>query len=661
MNSKVCCFNNRLILLSEAPRTFKFDKPTVNRTTFRQTINLYPNFIQKIANDLEYICQQYNVVAILYRDDTTMMNNFSNGVHKDITYYVYYTNMNDCIIDNVFYDELLHHLTTNMKMSYYVAQVYLQALRIGYNKQDPRIESLITKYNLPTSADKLDDIRTRILNMTTSQKEKIEINVAKNSTYNSILPNMILLNVTNCTQQESLSIKHDASDAKNNYQLPPSTSEEVLEKMDIDDNIEEDDVVSKYDISHDQCKFKSYTKNIEFQQHYHYCSYGRVFIVEADMQRSVFDSLILKNLILAFFITESVVDQLHVFLYIDKNRFEQFSKIRIHGKILQYARQTEFNLNIELSNIYYNIDFNIPRLFSAAPLVIAQTRNIKESFKTKVKSIQIYLIVCSTALHKILSDWICVCKILRVITSPYGGNVLFHAVIFINENDTDFLYTYLPDNGLDNTPCVCSRQTAVRRPEKLPHSQKLWLSRPCIEILFHTHFDWTILKIQSDFMRRQHAQNIFCLYDIYDTSKSRIAQLLESKVFKATIENMTTFKFFNETGLLYPFDKTGQEEVYIHILMRMTRIVYRCIVMPLLKLEKLTPKNLLPSKFMLTCAFIDDPLTPTTSVRGPQSTRNLKSIEVQDKMFDTRVINVTMLMNSFNLCGSESIENSIKM
>lgn len=673
MNSKVCCFNNRFILLTEAPRTFQFDKKSVNRISFRQTINLYPNFIQKIAKDLEKLCQDYNIVAILYKDDTTMMNNFSNGVHKNITYYVYYTNMNDCIIDNVFYDELINHLTKNMKMTYYVAQVFLQSLRRGFNKTDPRIEKLIKKYNLPTSADQLGDIRNKILNMSMEKKKEIEINISKNSTYNSILPNMILLNVTNCIQQESLSIKHDATDAKNDYQLSSTSSnsgailcddtECPLDKtIDEYENNEED--FSK-NLDPNQSKFKSYTKNSEFQQHYHYCSYGHVIIVEANMQMSTFNNLILKNLISAFLIKSSLVDQLHIFLYIDEKRFSQFSKVRIHGKILQYTIRNSFTINTENLNICYNIDFNLPKLFSAAPLLISQTKNIKESFKIKVKTIQIYLIVCSKALHKILTDWNCICKILRVITSPYDLKLFYHTIVFINENDTDFLYEYLPENGMDNKPCLCSidNDVNIKKPTNinLPHSQKLWISRPCVDILFHTHFDWTILKIHNDFLRRPNANNIFNLYDIYETGKSRIAQLLESKVFKTTIENMTTFKFFNETGLLYPFEKVGQEELYIYILMRMTRIVYRCIVIPLLKLEKLTPKNLLPSKFMLSCAFIDDPLTPTTSVRGPQSTRNLKSIEVQDKMFDTRVINVTMLMNSFNLCGSESIENSIKM
>ena len=676
MNSKVCCFNNRFILLSEAPRTFQFNKSTANRINFRQTINLYPNFIQNISKELEDICQEYNVVAILYKDETTIMNNFSNGAHKNITYYVYYTNMNDCIIDNVFYDELINHLTTNMKMTYYVAQVFLQSLRRGFNKPDPRIVKLIKKYNLPTCADQLEDIRNRILNMSLEKKKEIEINISKNSTYNSILPNMILLNVTNCIQQESLSIKHDASDAKNDYQLPSTSvtntasnvcdvNEEYTEKTneESENNDENDEEDFSKNLDPSQCKFKSYTKNSEFQQHYHYCSYGHVVIVEANMQMSTFNNLILKNLITAFLVKSYMVDQLHIFLYIDEKRFNQFSKVRIHGKILQYTIHNNFTINTENLNIYYNIDFNIPKLFSTAPLMISQTKNIKESFKTKVKNIQIYLIVCSNILHKILSDWNCICKILRIITSPYDGKLFYHTLVYINENETDFLYEYLPNNGMDNNPCVCLNNIEINQKtiEKLPHSQKLWTSRPCVDILFHTHFDWTILKIHNDFLRRQNVHNIFELYDIYENGKSRIAQLLESKVFKTTIENMTTFKFFNETGLLYPFEKVGQEELYIYILLRMTRIVYRCMVVPLLKLERLTPKNLLPSKFMLTCAFIDDPLTPTTSVRGPQSTRNLKSIEVQDKMFDTRVINVTMLMNSFNLCGSESIENSIKM
>lgn len=168
-----------------------------------------------------------------------------------------------------------------------------------------------------------------------------------------------------------------------------------------------------------------------------------------------------------------------------------------------------------------------------------------------------------------------------------------------------------------------------------------------------------MLKIHNDFVRRPRASNIFRLYDIYEGGKLKIAHLLESKVFKTTIENITTFKFYHETGLLYPFQASGHEELYIYTLIKMTRIVYRCIVLPLTKLEKLNAKQLLPSKYPLTYAFIDDPLTPTTSVRGPQSTRNLKSIESSERLFDTKVINVTMLMNSFNLCGSESVENSI--
>ncbi|WBR61498.1 hypothetical protein [Drosophila suzukii associated hytrosavirus 1] len=661
MNNKVCCFNNRFLTLVEVPPSFKFSH-NANKLTLRQTINLYPNFIQKIANDLEKLYKSYRIVAILYRADMTMMNNFPNGVHKNITYYVYYTNMDDCIIDNVFYDELLSHLTDNMKMSFYVAQVFLQSLRHGFNKPDRRIEGVIRDYNLQTHHDDLQEIRRLVLNLSPEQKRKIETYVAKNSTFDSILPNMLLLNVTNCIQQESLSIKHSDKKNENDYPPSPASMPNSSNISEVDED-EDDDITEEIDIQ-SQNKFKSYTKNTEFQQHFYYCSYGNVVIVDADLQMSTFNNLIMKNIVLAFLVSQIKVDQLHVYLYIDEKKFHLFSKIRIHGKILQYKIHNRYLMDTENLQIFYNINLSVPHLYSTAPMIISNTKSLKETFKAKIKVIQMYLIVCTRILHKIMRDWNCICKVLRVIISPYDGGVFYHVLIYINEHDTDFLYEYLPANGMNNLPCPCEKPSQTNiLPINLPHSQKLWQSRPCIEILFHTHFDWTLLKIHNDYLRRQNAQDIFQLYDIYDApgSKLRIAHLLESKVFKATIENMTTFKFFNETGLLYPFETSGHEELYIYTLIKMTRIVYRCIVLPLTKLEKLSSRNLLPSKFLLTYAFIDDPLTPTTSVRGPQSTRNLKSIESSERMFDTKVINVTMLMNSFNLCGSESSENAIKM
>lgn len=766
MNFNVCCFNDRIIILLEAPSYFKFIRETdVNKISFNQSLNIFPNFFQYIANDLELLYRSCQVVAILYHIDTTMMNNFPNGTKKTITYYTYYTTMDDCIIDNIFYDELIHHLVGKMKMSAYVAQVFLQSLRQGFNKPDTRIDALVHNYNIQTHHDNLADIRRRVLNLSQEQKCCIETLVAKNSTFNAILPNMLLLNVTNCIQQESLSIKYadnkmDMNDIEihenNNISSPSSSLSknektkkqlkkrqihniiandtwhnnitetnksktkltkqsgqniadktfEQLSRMDIDDdnaanddnnnnndyNAVNDDITnlettttnvqSSTTTTTNKLNFQTYIKNMELQQHWYYCSYGNVVIVEAKILMSTFNNLIMKNIVLAFIVKSIEVDQLDIFLYIDKEKFNQFSKIHIRGKILQYKIcNKNYYIDTKEIAISYNIDMKIPILYSTAPLVIANTKTLKETFRSKIKLIQMYLIVCEQSLHKILNDWKCICKILRTIISPYNNQAVFHHIlVYINDSDTDFLYSYLPEHGMNNQPCKCtifsSINTAATDDDddheminnnkntdvtKLPHSQKLWYIRPCIEILFHTHFDWTMLKIHADFLRRPTATNIFQLYDIYEGGKLKIAQLLETKVFKATIENMTTFKFFNETNILYPFHASGHEELYIYTLIKMTRIVYRCIVLPLTKLEKFTTKNLLPSKYILTYAFIDDPLTPTTSVRGPQSTRNLKSIESLERKFDTKVINVTMLMNSFNLCGSESIENTIKI
>lgn len=657
MNYNVCCFNDRLLILFEAPPHYKFSKKTVNRLTLRQTVNLYPNFIQNISLELESLYKHYNIICILYKRESLMMNTFPNGVQNNITYYIYYTDLYDCEIDNVFYDELLSHLIKNVKMTTYVAQVFLQALRNGFNKPDKRINNLIQQYDIKTHHDNLEEIKHLILNLRADQKHKIENIVSKNSTFNSILPNMLLLNVTNCIQQESLSIKHSDASKNENIQITSTQS--------IDDDIEEDDsfnTINTKNFMDDQDKFISYNNNcIKFKQHFYYCSYGDVVIVEARMQMSTFNNLMLKNIIMAFLIDENIgVDQIHVFLYVAAKHFHQFSKIRIHGKILQYIIRSNYTLNPNKIQINYNIDFNERKIFSTAPIVIQNVKLSKESFKPKIKVLQIYLVVCKAKLHIILKRYNCICKIIRIITSPFNKcNIFFHIIVYINDYDTDFLYVFLPEIGMDDNPCLCNGYEYTLN-DKLPHSQKLWLTRPCIEILFHTHFDWTLLKINNDFLRKQTATDIFKLYDIFESGKTKHAKLLNSKVFKVTIENLTTFKFYNETGLLYPFESSGHEELYIYTLIKMMRIIYRCIVLPLTKLDTLTPKNLTPSKYILTSAFIDDPLTPTTSARGPQSTRNLKSIESNERLFDTKVINVTMLMNSFNLCGSEDIENKIK-
>lgn len=685
MNFTICSFNNRLIVLLEAPKRYKFTLDTVNCVTVRQTYDIYPNFIQNIAFPLADLCRTYAVVAILYHTDSVKMSNFPNGVRKTITYYVYYTTMDDCIIDNVFYDELLTHLTQRVHMSPYVAQVFLQSLRHGFNKPDARVDAIVQQYNLRTHHDDLEEIRQLVLKLTPQQKTKIEMLVAKNSTFNSILPNMLLLNVTNCTQQESLSIKYsDGNSGGGAAAVAPIACEstilpdeegdggdndddddEVMEDIDYDDN---NDVIkldaSISDEENNTHKYRTYVPNIELHQHYYYCTYvNRVVVVEANMQMSVFNNLIMKNLITAFIVKRIHVDQLHIYLYIDEGKFNLFSKMRIHGKILQYKiHNTNFAIDSQQCTINYNIDMRVPQLYGTAQLVIGQVKLLKDTFKAKIKVIQLYVIVCGNKLHKIMTEFKCICKIVRIITSPYDQNTLYHTLVYIHEQDIDFLYEYLPNNGLDGTPCRCSQQQQPPpQIDLLPHSQKMWQTRPCVELLFHTHFDWTMLKINSDYARRPNARDIFQLYDVYESGKFKIAHLLETKVFKASIENLTTFKFYHETGLLYPFHTSGHEELYIYTLIKMTRIVYRCIVMPLMKLEQLTQKSILPSKYMLTYAFIDDPLTPTISVRGPQSTRNLKAIETTEKMFDTKVINVTMLMNSFNLCGSESNENKINI
>lgn len=673
MYSQVCSFNNRFLTLIQVPRSFKFDKSYVNHITFRQSNNLYPNFLQIISTALEQLYKQYNIVAILYNEDTIIMHNFPNGTQKHITYYVYYTTMDDCLIDNIFYDELLEHLVTNVKLSYYESQVFLQSLRQGFNKPDTRIQNIIESFKLKTRSDNLNEIRSRILNLNVQQKNQIQKLVAKNSTFNSILPNMLLLNVTNCIQQESLSIKHANSKTDKNASslnggcggtMKNSPNKIICDMEEYNNNDESDhDLEMKIQTTNNtQQMFKSYIHENDFQQHVYYCSYGEVKIIETHINVSTFNNLITRNIICGFYVKTIKIDQMHVFLYVNIDKFSIFSKIRIHGKILQYTIHGNYNINPQKQLISYEIDFKIPKFYSTAPLIIANTNFVKDSFKPKVKIIQLYLIVCPRILHKILHEWICVCKINRIITSPYYGNIFYHILLYINDADTSFIYDFLPDNGVNVTACRCYSDTSRTFDNtKIPHSQKLWQTRPCVEILFHTHFDWTIMKIHDDFVRKSYATNIFQLYDIFETGKNKIATLLESKIFKVSIENLTTFKFFQETGILYPFEVSGHEELYIYTLIKMTRIVYRCIVLPLIKIEKLSVKNLISSKFALSYIFIDDPLTPTTSVRGPQSTRNLKSVENVENFFDTKVINVTMLMNSFNLCGSDNIKNQIKL
>lgn len=667
MNFKVCSFNNNLLILIEAARHFSFTNNTVNRISFRQTFDVYPNFIQSIAVELANVLKDYRVVAILYSVESIKMNNFPNGVKQTVTYYVYYTTMDDCLIDNVFYDELLTHLTQNLKMSMYVAQVFLQALRHGFNKPDKRIDAIVSEYNLQTHHDDLSEIRRLVLNLNVKQKMQIETLVAKNATFNAILPNMLLLNVTNCIQQESLSIKHsDGKEDGDSDHMPISSYDCDDEEIQIENTIIDDNDAASKDLSSGgiiECEqnYKTYVPSTEFHQHYYYCSYGRVLIVTTVLQISTFNRLIMKNLIAAFRVISTIVDEVHVHLYIDQSKYDIFSKIRINCEILQFKIiENDYIIDFNQFPINYNIDMSVPLLYGTAPLVIANTKLLKDAFKTKVKVIQLYLVVCEKKLHRIMTERVCICKILRILTSPYNNVILYHTLVHIHETDTDFLYKYLPSIGLDGTPCNCIENHDANL-LVVPHSQKLWQMRPCIELVFHTHFDWTILKIHSDFMRRTTVTDIFGLYDVFESGNLKIAHLLETKIFKCAIENMTTFKFYNETGQLYPFHTSGYEELYIYTLIKMTRIVYRCIVMPLMKLDNLSAKNLLPSRYVLTYAFIDDPLTPTTSVRGPQSTRNLKSIETSDKMFDTKVINVTMLMNSFNLCGSESSENTIRI
>lgn len=693
MNFRVCCFNNRFLLLLEVSQSFNFGHCHVNEVKLRQTDHLYPSFIQNISIELEKLCQTCKVVSILYQTRQTMRSNFPNGIEKIIRYHIYYTAREDCDIDNVFYDELLDHLMIKMRMSYYVSLVFLQSLRNGFNRSDSRVNKIISENALQTHHDYLSEVRRLVLNLTVKQKKTIEIIIAKNSTFNSVLPNMILLNVTNCVQQESLSIKHsdngevsrnngiDSTNHVNQSSLDESYNLNTVLKNNIDDDeLTENDIDGDVEMTTDgeqyyeqpatdafvmnkNINFKSYGEDTEFQQHFYYCSYKSVIPVKAELQLSTFNNLIAKNIVVAFFIKRMNVDQLTIVLYVEETKIEKFSKIRVRGKILQYIQYPRYIMDTQLLN--YDIELTVGRFCSTAPFLMRDSKSLKDTFKSKVKLIQIYLILCTERLRIILKDWRCICKVLRIVRSPYNENDIFlHTLIYINDSDTDFLYKYLPENGMDSKPCRChiTNGISLLLDNNLKHSQKMWLSRPCIDIHFHTHFDWTIQKIHNDTLLSPNSSNIFKLYDIHESpNKLQIAHLLDTKVFKTTIENMTTFKFYLETGLLYPSQTIGNAQRYVYTLMRMTRVVYRCIVLPLMKLEKLSSKSLLPSKYTLTYSFVDDPLTPTTSVRGPQSARNLKSVESDEKLHDTNVTNVAMLLNSYNMCGCQSIENVIKM
>lgn len=461
MNFKVGCFNERLLVVVEAPYKLPITA-TINQCSFHQSLNIYPNFLQHISRQLEQTYQQYSTVcAILYRIHTRMMNNFPNGIKHTITYYVYYTNMDDCRIDDVFYDELLHHLVVNMKMSSYVSQVFLQSLRNGFNKPDHRIDGLCRNYNLATHHDNLQEIRRLVLNLSPEQKRKIETIVTRNSTFNAILPNMLLLNVTNCIQQESLSIKHSSENGGSTSRLSiPKDSDN--EEEDNNDELEDESMTTVTDTDTNVGTFRSYIPDMEIQQHCYYCSYGNVVIVEANIQQNVFQNLITKNIIAAFLVNKVYVDQLHIFLYIAKDKFEQFSKIRIQGKILQYKiHNNNYFLDAQNIAIFYNIDYQIPQLYSTASMVIANTQSLKETFKSKTKIIQIYLICCGRLLHRFMQDWNCICKILRIITSPFDSTkVFYHCLVYIHESDTDFLYDYLPKHGFDTDPCHCHHEVS---------------------------------------------------------------------------------------------------------------------------------------------------------------------------------------------------------
>lgn len=669
---RLCVFQQRYIYLFQSFEENIFVN-NFNTISFRHS-EFHPNFIAQIAPVLQ---QQINIGrpirALLFYKDSTLLHTFDNGMSSRIMYYAYATNEAELAIDNFIFDELRTYLKSTNTMSDFILDVFLATIHNGFIQPDERVENILSKVNLPAEHDNIERLRNAILSMPHSKLVSIGNMISKNASFGSMLPNMLLMTETNCAQQESLSIKYDSSSSKSKDQTTQAVTptkydddmDEVTSKDDDDDYDEEEEVCGDATVEN----FHTYSMDVgfEFKNNHYYCSYHGVqlFVVETTITQTLLRILIQKNFVIAYRVIWSKLDAVCVWLYVNEEKSKQFINMKYKRELIQFTR-IEHEDVADASLLQYRYDSSMSaggNLYSAAILKVKLFTIPKDSFNMKNKLVEIYVVVCPQLLQRILLNWHCIAKIVRTVTCPIRKINFLHVILYVDStsvSEMQLLTDFLPKNG-EMCRCAWDEEENTRM---YKHAEQLWLTRPCSQIMFHTYFHWIIERINQQLQQRLQTQpdgvNLFQLYDINETDeRGRIANLLEHRTFKVAIKNMVTFRFYHSSGSLYPID-TERHELYILTTMKVTRIIYKCVVKNILKLDKFTPKTIVSSKFTFHNTTADDPLTPAVSERAPQYMRNIVNTRNPSQSYSTNVINVCMLMNSYNLCGSEAVENEIK-
>ncbi|AMB48718.1 nucleocapsid protein [Glossina pallidipes salivary gland hypertrophy virus] len=610
------------------------------RKTNAIAANIYDSMVMYWVQ-IEKIPIEY-LHCIIYSSKNKLLSSFSNGQQEEINMIAYYWSNSEQI--------RLNEILVNAKpillkkgMPADCVDIYLQSLSHGLMGKNENVEKLKEKYNLTNvKADDISILKSRLENLSDTQINRICASIYKTKVNQTIMPNALLFNESNRVQQQSLSIKKSSFINDND-----------------DNNFENYHIVRNGD-----------NLDINLQVHHAYvATSNKFYIVQMCINMQRLEMLILKNLIVAIKFITIELPYYYVQLLINSDFFFEFSLLNNKGVIYQFVI---IDNNFIRPNIYFYNDFNLncKEWQSIIPLQLKKMSLTKETLTGNTTRIEIYGIFCKRILCKLMNNYDVIVFIKRIIRYPLNENICFyHAILYIDKRNLIILSEFLPYEGMIS--CNQCEQFANENVTTITHA--IWTTRLCCEILYHTYFDWIYAALQDELINWQEkypdkkCSNLCELFaEDYSDHQLRIAHLIKKPIFQIYLKNIINFKYIRGYNDLYP---TNSEDIlsYVLITMKMHANLTRDLIIPLLEIndEKkftstLMRNNIFKIKMTEFDGNNDGPLLSATSVRSCERMRNaVPNKDNNGGLWQTNIVNLSMLLNNYPLSANDSYNNCI--
>lgn len=462
--------------------------------------------------------------------------------------------------------------------------IFLNSLMVGITQESQYTESLIFQHSIDAKCDVIGVLEQRLLNLSDEKINTIVKNILNNELSYSTSSNVFNLHSTEPKQQTALKMKH------------------------LSTKIQE---VNDY-------KIRQWDQAFEFENGYWYIVFPKkreIHYLYMEILYAKFIDLISKDYIYCFKIISKNMAHVVVNVGILDAIFQDFSKINIGRRIIQFKRLEDGGGAIEEYKASNEILLNHWQMGDSRLLKLNTFS--EETLTSQSKRFEIYGVFCKHVLNVASRDHQCPIYINMKI--EYRGRIFYYASIFCFIKNVSFLKKFL----VECNKGACNH--SIIGPGPINIWDLNWIQRPCSTIIHHTYFRWV-------------------------NEALRCTKHDKTSVLDAAIKNLVHYKYIKETGSLNVYSRNQDEATtFAQLYIETSRNVYRDLDI------SATDGKI---KFSPFDGLKDGPLVSAVSVRMCEKIRNEGTL---DKTWKINILNLNMLFNLPNYSGYQSRNNTITL